>query len=88
MTNDSGESGVGKTALIKNMLRRLEMSGGTNVTDSGTVVGCVMNYADKNQILLQNIASLSEYGQPAEGNTLINSQDVTARDENNNMNWT
>jgi ABC-type glutathione transport system ATPase component len=63
----AGESGVGKTSVLKHMLRRLETPGGASLTNSGSVVGCVMNYTDKNQALLQSIAMLSGYDQHSEG---------------------
>lgn len=63
----AGESGVGKTSIMKHMLRRLEMPGGANLANSGSVVGCIMNYTDKNQALLQSIAMLSGYDHHSEG---------------------
>ena len=55
----AGESGVGKTAITKYLLKRLEKEGGTSVK-SGTILGSVFNFQDKNQALLDNISSLTK----------------------------
>ncbi|KAL8598268.1 hypothetical protein ACOMHN_035218 [Nucella lapillus] len=57
----TGDSGVGKTAIMTNMLKELEKEGGTSYR-SGTVLGTVMNYSEKQSSLLENISSLTSLG--------------------------
>ena len=57
----AGESGVGKSAILKHLLQRLEKDGGTGYK-SDTVLGSVFNFTDKNQALLSNISSLTKMG--------------------------
>jgi dynein heavy chain len=54
----TGESGVGKTAVVQHLLAKLESEGCNNFRN-GTVLGSVLNYTDKNQALLDNISSLT-----------------------------
>ena len=56
-----GESGVGKTAIIKHMLKELGKDGGTTFKP-GTLLGKVLNFTDKNQMLLDNISTLTRFG--------------------------
>ncbi|XP_076809994.1 dynein axonemal heavy chain 6-like [Clavelina lepadiformis] len=53
----TGDSGVGKTALLQNILNKLSEAGGLG-TDSGTILGNIFNASEKTSALLQNIASL------------------------------
>ena len=62
-----GESGVGKSAIIKDMLKSLEKDGGTTFKN-GTILGSIFNFTDKNQTLLDNISSLTRLGGDQEGN--------------------
>ena len=55
----TGESGVGKTAVVQNLLSRLETEGSSNFRTS-SILGSVLNYTDKNQALLDNISSLTK----------------------------
>ena len=57
----TGESGVGKTGIIKDLLKQLAKDGGTGFKSS-TVLGRVLNFANKNQALLENISSLTRAG--------------------------
>ena len=57
-----GDSGVGKSAIISNMLKELEKEGGTSYK-SGTIMGTVFNYSEKQSSLLENISSLTSFGQ-------------------------
>nr|XP_018672447.1 dynein heavy chain 6, axonemal-like [Ciona intestinalis] len=53
----TGDSGVGKTALIQNILSKLKAVGGSG-TDAGTILGDVFRYNEKTSAILQNIANL------------------------------
>ncbi|KAK3092231.1 hypothetical protein FSP39_000084 [Pinctada imbricata] len=55
----TGESGVGKSAIINHMLENMSKDGGTS-TKSGTVLGSILNYSDKSNLLLENITKLTE----------------------------
>ncbi|KAJ8308273.1 hypothetical protein KUTeg_013147 [Tegillarca granosa] len=61
----TGESGVGKSAIINYMLERLKKEGGTT-TKSGTVIGDVLSYSDKHASLLENISNLTKFGDDEE----------------------
>ncbi|XP_023930267.1 dynein heavy chain 6, axonemal [Lingula anatina] len=56
----TGESGVGKSAIIKHMLKEMSKDNGTT-TKNGTILGNVLNFSDKNQSLLENISSLTKF---------------------------
>ncbi|XP_070181014.1 dynein axonemal heavy chain 6-like [Littorina saxatilis] len=58
----TGDSGVGKTAIIANMLKELEKEGGTSYKPH-TVLGTVFNYSEKQSSLLENISSLTSFGE-------------------------
>lgn len=53
---------MGKSAIISNMLKELEKEGGTSYK-SGTIMGTVFNYSEKQSSLLENISSLTSFGQ-------------------------
>nr|XP_039247972.1 dynein heavy chain 6, axonemal-like [Styela clava] len=53
----TGDSGVGKTALLQNLLNRLNKPNGMG-TQPGTVLGEIFHNADKASTILQNIANL------------------------------
>eukprot|EP00105_Crassostrea_gigas_P038198 XP_019922346.1 PREDICTED: dynein heavy chain 6, axonemal [Crassostrea gigas] len=55
----TGESGVGKSAIINHMLNRLGQEGGAS-TKSGTVLGQILSYSDKSNALLESISKLTE----------------------------
>ncbi|XP_064622088.1 dynein axonemal heavy chain 6-like isoform X2 [Lineus longissimus] len=55
----NGESGVGKSAIIHDMLKRLGKEGGTGFKNQ-TILGDIFNFADKNRALLDNISSLTK----------------------------
>ncbi|KAK7488391.1 hypothetical protein BaRGS_00020365, partial [Batillaria attramentaria] len=57
----TGDSGVGKSAIINNMLKELEKEGGTSYK-AHTVLGTVFNYSEKQSSLLENISSLTSFG--------------------------
>ena len=54
-----GNSGVGKSAIIKDMLSRLGQDGGTSTTGS-SILGQVLNYTDKNKVMLDTISTLTQ----------------------------
>ena len=56
-----GESGTGKSAILKHMLRKLGEEGGASVKPK-TILGAVLNFTDKSQALLDNISSLTKVG--------------------------
>ncbi len=64
-----GESGVGKSAIIKHMLKKLGKDGGTSYK-SGTILGSIFNFTDKNQALLDNISSLTNLSKDSGGENL------------------
>ena len=53
-----GDSGVGKSALITHMLKRLCQAKGTG-TEHGTILGEVFNYSDRGTNILSNISALT-----------------------------
>nr|KAI8735296.1 dynein heavy chain 6; axonemal-like [Biomphalaria glabrata] len=55
----SGDSGVGKTAIISHLLKELEKDGGTSVDKSQTILGSVLQYSEKQSHLLDNLSNLS-----------------------------
>ena len=61
-----GESGVGKSALLKHMLKRLSKDGSMSYK-SGTILGSIFNFTDKNQALLDNISSLTNLSKSTDG---------------------
>ncbi|KAH3851244.1 hypothetical protein DPMN_093724, partial [Dreissena polymorpha] len=61
----TGESGVGKSAVINYTLKRLCKEGGTAIKQ-GTILGSIFNYSDKGASLLENISSLTKWGQEEE----------------------
>ena len=50
---------MGKSAIISHMLENMGKDGGTS-TKSGTVLGSILNYSDKSNLLLENITKLTE----------------------------
>ncbi len=62
----TGETGVGKTAIIKHLLNRLKTDR-SDVYKSNSILGQIFNFTDKNQALLDNISSL--------GNNLTSERD-------------
>lgn len=65
-----GESGVGKSAIIKHMLKRLAKDGSTSYK-SGTILGSIFNFTDKNRALLDNISSLTNVTKGDDGKSFI-----------------
>ncbi|KAK3576323.1 hypothetical protein CHS0354_039732 [Potamilus streckersoni] len=65
----TGESGVGKTAIINHMLKALGKDGGTS-TKHGTILGDILNYSEKSSSLLENISSLTKWGNEDEGSNM------------------
>ncbi|XP_069117336.1 dynein axonemal heavy chain 6-like isoform X3 [Argopecten irradians] len=63
----TGDSGVGKSALINYMLTRLKKEGGAEIKN-GTVLGNVFCYSDKHSSLLENITNITRFGQEDEPN--------------------
>ncbi|WAR20146.1 DYH6-like protein, partial [Mya arenaria] len=61
----TGESGVGKSAVINYTMKKLSKEGGTTM-NSGTILGSIFNYSDKGTSLLENISSLTKWGQEEE----------------------
>lgn len=59
----TGDSGVGKTAIITNMLKELEKDGGCGYK-AHTVLGTVLGYSEKQSTLLENISSLTSFDHP------------------------
>ncbi|XP_053375273.1 dynein axonemal heavy chain 6-like isoform X4 [Mercenaria mercenaria] len=57
----TGESGVGKSAVINYALKRLSKEGGTSLK-TGTILGSILNYSDKGTSLLENISNLTKWG--------------------------
>ncbi|CAG5136729.1 unnamed protein product, partial [Candidula unifasciata] len=57
----TGESGVGKTAIINHMLKQLEQDGGTSTEKSSTILGSIFQYSDKVSGLLENISNLTSF---------------------------
>lgn len=53
---------MGKTAIINNMLKEMEKESGTTFK-SGTVLGTVFSFSEKKSALLENISSLTQFGQ-------------------------
>ncbi|XP_070577565.1 LOW QUALITY PROTEIN: dynein axonemal heavy chain 6-like [Ptychodera flava] len=74
----TGESGVGKSAIINHMLKRLTAEKGTTIQD-GTILGDVFNYSDKGQNILSNISALTAgiFGDDQDNN------DVLVEEKNN-----
>ncbi|KAH9496161.1 Dynein heavy chain 6, axonemal [Bulinus truncatus] len=66
----SGESGVGKTAIINHMLKELEKDGGTSVEKSHTILGSVLQYSEKQSSLLENISNLTSFQNDNEDATI------------------
>lgn len=58
----TGESGVGKTTILNNLLDQLCKEGGTS-TKAGTVLGSILNYSDKSHSILESINSLTRGGE-------------------------
>ncbi|XP_071080158.1 dynein axonemal heavy chain 6-like [Haliotis cracherodii] len=65
----TGDSGVGKSAIIDYMLKRLEKDGGTSFKN-GTILGSVFNYSEKNTSLLENISALTKFGDDDDGKSM------------------
>ncbi|KAL5008122.1 hypothetical protein ScPMuIL_013703 [Solemya velum] len=65
----TGESGIGKTAIVENMLSRLRREGGTG-TKSGTVLGDIFSFSDKHTSLLESISNLTKLGHHSEAKNL------------------
>ena len=61
----TGESGVGKSAVINYALKRLSKDGGTS-TKSGTILGSIFNFSEQGASLLENISNLTKWGQEDE----------------------
>ncbi|CAL1542606.1 unnamed protein product [Lymnaea stagnalis] len=57
----TGESGVGKTAIINHMLKELEKDGGTSMEKSSTILGSVLQYSENQYGILENISSLTNF---------------------------
>ena len=53
---------MGKSAVINYALKKLSKDGGTS-TNQGTILGSIFNYSDKGSSLLENISSLTRWGQ-------------------------
>lgn len=64
-----GDSGVGKSAIINNMLKEIEKENGTSYK-SGTVLGSIFNYSEKQSSLLENISSLTNFGQESQDRSI------------------
>ncbi len=54
----SGDSGVGKSALISHMLKRLTKPKGAT-TQHNTILGDVFNYSERGTNILTNIAAIT-----------------------------
>ncbi|KAM8945402.1 dynein axonemal heavy chain 14 [Pelodytes ibericus] len=66
----TGDSGVGKSTLIQNMLQKLQAPGGISV-NTGTILGDILLFNESRKIsLLQNISSLTSIGAPEDNLTL------------------
>ena len=52
-----GDSGVGKSAILNHMLQRLCQENGASY-QAGTVLGCVLNFTDQGQKLLESVGNL------------------------------
>lgn len=61
----TGDSGTGKSAILKDMLVRLGKDDGASLKQK-TILGSVLNYTDKNQAMLANINTLTKGDQPEE----------------------
>ncbi|XP_041352994.1 dynein heavy chain 6, axonemal-like isoform X2 [Gigantopelta aegis] len=57
----TGDSGVGKSAIINYMLKRLEKEGGTSF-NSGTILGDIFQYSERQSSILENISMLTKFG--------------------------
>ncbi|XP_059157269.1 dynein axonemal heavy chain 6-like [Physella acuta] len=66
----TGDSGVGKTAIINHMLKELEKEGGTSMEKSSSILGSVLQYSEKQSSLLENISSLTSFQPEAEDKTI------------------
>ena len=53
-----GESGVGKSALVRNAIQRLCLENGTSLKSQGTILGDVLNYVDRSAALIDAISLL------------------------------
>ncbi|XP_074663059.1 dynein axonemal heavy chain 6-like [Tubulanus polymorphus] len=58
----TGDSGVGKSGIILDTLKLLAKDGATG-TKSGTILGDVFHFTDRNRALLDNITNLSKLGE-------------------------
>ena len=56
-----GDSGVGKTALAKHLLRLLAEENGTSFRGN-TILGSVLNYSEKSTGFMQSISAITSYG--------------------------
>ncbi|XP_019625905.1 PREDICTED: LOW QUALITY PROTEIN: dynein heavy chain 6, axonemal-like [Branchiostoma belcheri] len=54
----TGDSGVGKSAIVQDMLSRLTKDGGT-ATKGSTILGSIFHYAERSSNILENISSLT-----------------------------
>ena len=55
----TGDSGTGKSAILKDMLARLGKDEGASFK-AKTILGSVLNFTDKNQEMLANISTLTK----------------------------
>lgn len=58
----TGDSGVGKSAVINYTLKRLGLDGGTGTKSAMTVLGAIFNFSEKGSNLLENIQNLTKLG--------------------------
>eukprot|EP00058_Branchiostoma_floridae_P021107 XP_002606597.1 hypothetical protein BRAFLDRAFT_120109 [Branchiostoma floridae] len=54
----TGDSGVGKSAIVQDMLSRLTKDGGT-ATKGSTILGSIFHFAERSSSILENISSLT-----------------------------
>ena len=57
MENVSGESGVGKSAIVRDLLGKISQTSGL-ATHGGTVLGRVLNYSERDTDILDNVSHL------------------------------
>ncbi|XP_063958044.1 dynein axonemal heavy chain 6-like isoform X2 [Lytechinus pictus] len=72
----TGDSGVGKSALISHMLKRLCKDKGTT-TEHGSILGEVLNYSDRGTNILSNISALTSSVLNEEGMDAGGAMDLT-----------
>ncbi|XP_063728306.1 dynein axonemal heavy chain 6-like isoform X2 [Symsagittifera roscoffensis] len=74
----TGESGIGKTAIVQDLLSKVGQTSGLS-THGGTVLGRVLNYSDRDTDILDNVSHLLAMSDSRDkGGTIESTTDETA----------